>query len=354
MAAVEPHINSRQIDDSSPTAKVVAAQEVAVLFNQAYVAIFSSWIAAILFAAVLWPAVSHTKILAWIAIFSLISTARILLSRMFRRADPEPDKYPRWRDRAVISSGIGGIAWGLAGTMLFPETVLPHEMLLAYQMFLGCMLAGIMAASIPYQSAVWPAYIAMLIPTVLPYSMRMAEQNTPIAQTMALLMILFAIAMLYASRKMNSTLAESLSLRYDKQVLAECLGQTVDELDIANAVREQAKRVARESEKRVQILADAPFEGIFIHENGKILDANKTLLSMLNITLEEALGKRIVDFVPVEAFEKVDREIEQPSGQVFVADAKRRDGSTVKLEVRGRQFPCQGRLVRVVSLRPIT
>ena len=216
------------------------------------------------------------------------------------------------------------------------------------------MLAGIVAASIPYLSAVWPAYVAMLIPTVLPYSMRMAEQNTPIAQTMAILMILFAIAMLYASSRMNSTLAESLSLRYDKQVLAECLGQTVDELDIANAVREQAKSVARESEQRVQILADAPFEGIFIHENGKILDANKTLLSMLNITLEEALGKRIVDFVPIEAFEKVDREIEQPSGQVFVTNAKRRDGSMVRLEVRGRQFPCQGRLVRVVSLRPVT
>ena len=348
MAAVKPRISTRQIDDSSPTARIVAAQEVAVLFNQAYVAIFSSWIAALLFAAVLWPAVGHTKILTWLAIFSLVSTGRILLSRIFRRAEPDPDKYARWRDRAVISSGIGGIAWGLAGTMLFPETSLPH------QMFLGCMLAGIMAASIPYQSAVWPAYISMLIPTVLPYSMRMVEQNTTIAQTMAILMILFAIAMLYASRKMNVTLAESLRLRHDKQVLAECLGQTADELDIANVVREQAKRVARESEQRVQILADAPFEGIFIHENGKILDANKTLLNMLNISLDEALGKRVVEFVPAEAFEKVDREIEQPSGQVFVTNAKRRDGSMVRLEVRGRQFPCQGRLVRVVSLRPVT
>jgi PAS domain S-box-containing protein len=347
MAAVEPQIITRQSDDDNPTAKIVAAQQVAVLFNQAYVAIFSSWIAAFLFAAVLWPVVGHTKILAWMAIFSLVSIGRMLLSRMFRHADPEPDKYLRWRDRAVISSGIGGIAWGLAGTMLFPEISLPH------QMFLGCMLAGIVAASIPYQSAVWPAYVAMLVPTVLPYSMRMVEQNTPIAQTMAILMILFAMAMLYASRKMNATLAESLSLRYDKQVLAECLGQTVDELDIANAVREQAKRVARESEQRVQILADAPFEGIFIHENGKILDANKTLLSMLNISLDEALGKRIVDFVPADAFEMVDREIEQPSGQVFVTNARRSDGSTVKLEVRGRKFPYQGRLIRVVSLRPI-
>lgn len=346
MAAVKMQGTSRHRDDSSPTAKIVAAQQVAVLFNQAYVAIITSWVAASLFVAVLWPVVGHTKILAWLAIFSLVSAARMLLARMFRRADPDPDKYSRWRDRAVISSGIGGIAWGLAGTMLFPGMSLPH------QMFLGCMLAGVMAASIPYQSAVWPAYLSMLMPAILPYSMRMAEEDTPIAQTMAILMILFAMAMLYASRKMNTTLAESLSLRYDKQVLAECLGQTADELDIANVVREQAKRVARESEQRVQVLADAPFEGIFIHENGKILDANKTLLSLLDITMEEALGRRIVDFVPVDAFEQVDREIEKPSGQVFVTHARRSDGTTVKMEVRGRQFPAQGRLVRVVSLRP--
>lgn len=343
-------VNSRlstDRDDTNATADVVAAQQVAILFNQANVAILSSGVAALLFAAVLWPAVSHTRIIAWLALFGLVSAGRLLLTRVFHRADPEPDKYSRWRDRAVISCGIGGIAWGLAGTLLFPETSIAH------QMFLGCMLAGITAASIPYQSAVWPAYLAMLIPSVLPYSMRMVEQNTTIAQTMAILMVLFAASMLYASRKMNATLSESLRLRYDKQVLAECLGQTVDELDVANVVREQAKRVARESERRVQILADAPFEGIFIHENGKILDANKTLLSMLDITLEEALGKRIVDFVQSESHETVAQEIDSPSGQAFVTQARRRDGSTIKLEVRGRQFPCQGRLVRVVSLRPI-
>ena len=74
---------------------------------------------------------------------------------------------------------------------------------------------------------------------------------------------------------------------------------------------------------------------------------------MLDISLEEAMGKRIIDFVPAEAFDKVDLEIEYPSGQAFVTNATRRDGSTVRLEVRGRQFPCQGRMVRVVSLRPI-
>lgn len=333
--------------DEASTAQVVAAQEVALLFNQAYVAIISVWVAAMLFVAVLWPVVSHTKILAWVTLFTAVTAGRLLLTRMFHRAEPAPDKFSRWRDRAVISSGIVGIVWGLAGTLLFPDSSVVH------QMFVGFMLAGVMAASIPFLSAVWPAYVALLIPIALPYSIRLLEENSAITQTMAILVILFAGTMLYASRKMNSTLSESLRLRYDKQVLADCLGQTADELDIANAVREQAKRVARESERRVQILADAPFEGIFIHENGKILDANRTLLNMLNISLEEAMGKRVIDFVPVEAHDDVLKELEQPSGEVFITNAKRANGETIKLEVRGRHFPCQGRTVRVVSLRPV-
>ncbi len=333
--------------NDTSTARIVAAQEVALLFNQAYVAIISIWVAAMLFAAVLWPAVSHTKILAWITLFTLVTAGRLLLARMFRNSEASPDKYSRWRDRAVVSSGMVGIAWGLAGTLLFPETSVHH------QMFLGFMLAGVLAASIPFLSAVWPAYVAMLIPTSLPYSLKLLEANTDITQTMAILILLFTVAMLYASRKMNNTLAESLRLRYDKQVLAECLGQTADELDIANVVREQAKRVARESERRAQILADAPFEGIFIHENGKILDANRTLLQILDISLDEAMGKQVFDFVPVDAREIVSKELNNPSGEVFITNAKRRDGTTLKLEVRGRHFPCQGRTVRVVSLRPV-
>ena len=328
------------------TDRMVAAQQVALLFNQAHVAILSVWVAAMLFVIVLWPVVSHTKILVWIGIFTVVTAGRLLLAEQFRRAEPAPDKFSRWRDRAVISSGIVGIAWGLAGTLLFPDSSVVH------QMFVGFMLAGVMAASIPFLSAVWPAYIAMMIPIALPYSARLLEENSAITQTMAILVLLFAGTMLYASRKMNNTLSESLRLRYDKQVLADCLGQTADELVLANTVREQAKRVARESERRVQILADAPFEGIFIHENGKILDANRTLLNMLNISLEEAIGKNVVDFVPIEAHDSVLRELDQPSGEVFIANARRADGDTIKLEVRGRHFPCQGRTVRVVSLRP--
>jgi len=202
-------------------------------------------------------------------------------------------------------------------------------------------------------ASVWPAYLALLIPTSLPYALRLVEEGTPIAQTMALIVVLFAAIMVYASRKMNLMMSESLRLRYDKQVLADCLGQTADELDLANAVREQAKRVARESERRVQVLADAPFEGIFIHENGKILDANKTLLSILGLNLEDVIGRKVIDFVPMDARNMVTQELDRPSGEVFVTTAKKHTGETVKLEVRGRHFPCQGRTVRVVSLRPI-
>lgn len=347
MAAVSTDPLLKTTGGTHTTSRIIAAQEVALLFNQAYVGIPAVWIASLLFAIVLWPVVSHTKILSWLALFSLVSVGRLLLARMFHKSDATPDKYPRWRDRAVIASGLAGITWGLAGTLLFPVDSIPH------QMFLGCMLAGVIAGSIPFMSAVWPSYIAHLVPIAVPYSIRLIQEPLPVAQTMALLMLLFAAVMLYASWKMHRTLSESLRLRYDKQVLAECLGQTADELDIANAVREQAKRVARESERRVQILADAPFEGILIHERGKILDANRTLLDMFGLSLEDAMGKRVLDFIPPDARDQVSQELENPRSEVFITYASRSNGEKLKLEVRGRHFPAQGRTVRVVSMRPV-
>lgn len=326
--------------------RLVAAQQVALLFNQASVAVASAWLGGILVAMVLWSVVPEGRMIAWVSLLTAVTGGRLLLVYFFRRAEPAPDKYPRWRDRAVISSGMIGIVWGLVGTWLFPESSLPH------QMFIGFMLAGLTAASMPFLSPVWPAYVTMLIPTTLPYTFRLLEVQHAIAQTMALLILLFSAIMLYASRRMHHMVTESLQLRYDKQVLSECLGQTVDELDMANAVREQAKRVARESERRAQILADAPFEGIFVHENGKILDANRTVLNMLGLSLEAVMGKQVIDFVTEESRELVAKELNRPSSEVFLTRATRPDGSTIDLEVRGRHFPCQGRTVRVVSLRP--
>lgn len=345
MTATQAGATGKEHRINSTTDQVVAAQEVALLFNQAYTAILGVWVAAMLFAVVLWPAVDHVRIMTWIAIFSAVSVGRLWLTWMFHRSEAAVDKYSRWRDRAVIASGLTGIAWGLAGTLLFPAESVPH------QMFLGFMLAGVIAGSIPFLSAVWLAYVAHMVPIAVPYAIRLLQEQSDIAETMTLLIAIFSVLMLYGSRKMNQTLAESLRLRYDKQVLSEYLGKTTDELDIANSVREQAKRVALESERRVQILADAPFEGIFIHERGKILDANRTLLDMLGISIDEALGKNVIDFVPPEARNIVSQELENPSGEVFISTARKSDGSVLKLEVRGRQFPAQGRTVRVVSLR---
>ena len=348
MAVANPESSLFVSGDSESTSRIVAAQEVALLFNQANVSILSAWVAGLLISAVLWSAVEHSKIYIWISLMTIVTAARLALAYAFRRSDISHDKYTRWRDRAVMSSGLLGIMWGLAGTMLFPPVSVPH------QMFLGFMLAGAIASAMPFMAVVWPAYLALLVPTSLPYALRLVEEGTPITQTMALIVILFAIIMVYASRKMSLMVSESLRLRYDKQVLAECLGQTADELDLANAVREQAKRVARESERRVQILADAPFEGIFIHENGNILDANKTLLGLLGLNLEDVMGRKVTDFVPMDARDIVEQELERPSGQVFVTTAKKHTGETIRLEVRGRHFPFQGRTVRVVSLRPVT
>ena len=62
MVVANPDSSLYVVGDKDSTAKIIAAQEVALLFGQANVSILSAWVAGLLISAVLWPAVDQIKI----------------------------------------------------------------------------------------------------------------------------------------------------------------------------------------------------------------------------------------------------------------------------------------------------
>ena len=62
-------------------------------------------------------------------------------------------------------------------------------------------------------------------------------------------------------------------------------------LDITE--QKQTEIALKESEERFHILSESTFEGIGIHDNGRIVDANKLLAEMLNLRCEELIGMNV-------------------------------------------------------------
>jgi PAS domain S-box-containing protein len=118
--------------------------------------------------------------------------------------------------------------------------------------------------------------------------------------------------------------------------------------------RKQAEEALRESEARFSRLSELTYEGIGISDQGRIVDANVQLASMLGYEPSELIGMKVMEFVAPESREQVMENIKAGFEGVYEHQAIRKDKSTFPVEIRARMFPYQDRQARVTSIRDIT
>ncbi len=118
--------------------------------------------------------------------------------------------------------------------------------------------------------------------------------------------------------------------------------------------RKEAEGVLRESEERLRRLADAAFEGILISEKGVILEINHALTEMLGYGLAEMVGRSALEFIAPQHHDLVRQKIASGNEEPYEITGVRKDGTLLDLEVRGRAYSYQGRMVRVTAVRDIT
>lgn len=118
--------------------------------------------------------------------------------------------------------------------------------------------------------------------------------------------------------------------------------------------RKEAEAALQESEERFRTLAESTFEGIMIHDQGKILDGNSVLSQIVGCDLQELIG---LDFFPLVAPEY--RDIVQDymlhnSGNLYEIVALRQNGERYSAEIRAKNIRYQGKSLRVAAIRDIT
>lgn len=136
----------------------------------------------------------------------------------------------------------------------------------------------------------------------------------------------------------------------------EDLGLLQTAVNMIGSYLEQQKSATalRESEVRFRSLANATSEGIVIHDNGFIVEVNDTLVDMLGYGRDELVGHYIDELVPVEARDSVAQNVARRPDVPYETLFWRKDGSSLIVEVNGKQLPYQGQMMRVVTARDIT
>ncbi|HEX2778072.1 MAG TPA: PAS domain S-box protein [Gemmatimonadaceae bacterium] len=119
--------------------------------------------------------------------------------------------------------------------------------------------------------------------------------------------------------------------------------------------RKRVEWELRDSETRYRQLTEAALEGVFIHDNGIIVDANPAFQRMMGYELKELCGQNVFDLLATaETSARVRRFVAEGRLEPYEVEVIRRDGKVLTAEITGRPTVCFGRQMRVVVTRDIT
>jgi diguanylate cyclase (GGDEF)-like protein/PAS domain S-box-containing protein len=103
---------------------------------------------------------------------------------------------------------------------------------------------------------------------------------------------------------------------------------------------------------RLRQLSDSTFEGLLIHRDRTILDANVAFCGMTRLSLAQVRGQPLARFVTTWA-DALDSPIRTDGAQMREITVTMGDGGTFPAEVRSRDVDYGGRPARVTALRDI-
>ena len=121
------------------------------------------------------------------------------------------------------------------------------------------------------------------------------------------------------------------------------------------SARKAAEDELCRSEERYRQLTEATMEGIMIHDDGIIVDANPAYCTLVGYTLDELRGMNVYDrLLTPEARETARRNLAAGTTAPYELTAIRKDGAVIPVEIAGRYINVFNKRLRVVVARDLT
>lgn len=260
-------------------------EQLKLLYASSPAALAATVVAAITLVAVEWTVVPPGPLLAWLAYMLTLTASRFMLARAFQRAASGQQKTSRWQARFLIGVVLAGLGWGSAAFLLFPESSAPH------QVFLIFMLGGMTAGAVSTLSAKLDAFLCFALPTMAPAAIHLWSQGTPLASTMAVMVVIFTLVLTYVTARVQATVVRSLELRLRNIDL-------LDQLRMHTVQREQAELARAASDRRFQFFVDQATDIIYrTDQTGCFTFINAVAARLVQYSDTEILGRRFTEFI---------------------------------------------------------
>ena len=161
---------------------------------------------------ILWDVISHDYILFWFLAVNAFSVVRIVIYKKFNALDTEQEIPDIWYTITLVTSITSGLLWGSTALFLFPVDDIAH------QVFLAFVIAGMCAGAVTTLSAFKSSSYTFILLATVPLVIRFFLENSEIVLSMAIMTTLFTGMLIITSKKLNHTIKESLTIRYQRLI----------------------------------------------------------------------------------------------------------------------------------------
>lgn len=134
---------------------------------------------------------------------------------------------------------------------------------------------------------------------------------------------------------------------------ADSLREALDSAKRESAELAGARDELHQARLRDRAVADALFDGVCLYRHREIVDVNPALCRMFGYEREEAIGTQILDYFPEDQKEALAEAIQGEPARPYRLTARRKDGSTFRVEVTGERKPFSDPDLCLVILRDI-
>ena len=350
-----PSATSAESGPEDVAGRVFAAR-VRLLYSGLRLLVVGNVANAAILAAVHRNVVEAGILLGWLGFFLASIIWRIALTRWFAASSPDNDTMPVWAKRYVLATAWTGVAWGLAGVFMLPDASPTHQIVTAF------VLGGVAAGAVTTLSPVFPAYVAFVVPTLVPVAVQFLLMGGETGYGMATMYALFLAYLLRVGLSQGEELERTQRLAIEKERLVADLTEQKGVAEELNAeLRQQIaerERIAADLREREASLANAQrIAGLASWEwDLKTNEIRGSEEAYRIFAIDRAVGSitfdEFMDMVHPDDRDAVERAVRQTLDHYAIYDVEHRaivtDGSARVLHQRGEAvFDDNGRPVRM-------